>query len=163
MGDRPNGAFDCLVITQFFTVTTQPPSPSATVTISPTETVQLNPSYAIPIVLVLAAMPLVLFNPWISGAIALFGLFLLLQAVTLRLTFTESALDIYRSTQLIRRFPYQDWQTWRIFWPGFPVLLYFKEVKSIHFVPVLFDPKMLEQCLMAKCGSSAPVASSPTE
>ncbi len=125
-------------------------------TFSPTsnrsvETVQLAPSYNLPIALVLLALPLLIIQPWISGAIALFGVFLLYQTVTLRLTFTDTALDIYRGDTLIRRFPYQDWQYWTIFWSPIPILFYFKEVKSIHFLPILFNPKMLRACLEERC------------
>lgn len=112
-----------------------------------TETIELQPSYAIPIALVLIAVPLFLLQPWVSGVIALFGLFLLFQAATLRLRFTETALDIFRGETLIRRFPFQDWQNWRIFWSPVPILFYFKEVKSIHFLPILFDSKSLDACL----------------
>ncbi|PSB15852.1 DUF3119 domain-containing protein [filamentous cyanobacterium CCP2] len=116
-----------------------------------TGTVQLAPSYTLPIALVFIAIPLVWVQPWVAGVVAVFGLFLLFQAVTLRLFFTETALDIFRGETLIRRFPYQEWQNWRIFWPNFPILFYFKEVKSIHFVPVLFDPKTLQSCLEQRC------------
>ncbi|HBY78821.1 MAG TPA: DUF3119 domain-containing protein [Cyanobacteria bacterium UBA11148] len=116
-----------------------------------TQTVELAPSYALPIVLILAALPMLLVQIWMSLAIALFGLFLMVQAVTIRLQFTETALDIYRSETLIRRFPYQEWQNWRIFWPSLPILFYFKEVKSIHFLPILFDPKVLKTCLEQRC------------
>jgi hypothetical protein len=116
-----------------------------------TETVQLAPSYALPIALVGLALPLFLIQPWVSGAIALFGLFLFFQAVTLQLRFTDTALDIYRGETLIRRFPYQDWQNWQIFWSNVPILFYFKEVKSIHFLPILFDPQMLKLCLEQRC------------
>lgn len=113
--------------------------------------IELAPSYTIPIILVLAAIPLFFVRAWVSLAIALFGLFLLIQTVTLRLRFTDTDLDIYRGETLIRRFPYQEWQNWRIFWPSFPVLFYFKEVKSIHFLPILFDPAMLKTCLEVRC------------
>lgn len=116
-----------------------------------TQTVQLAPSYTLPIVLVVAAIPVLLVQPWLSLVLAVFGLFLLLQAATIRLQFTETALDVYRSETLIRRFPYQDWQNWQIFWKPVPILFYFKEVKSIHFLPILFDPKMLEACLEERC------------
>lgn len=120
---------------------------------SPTseQTVELAPSYAIPLVLIVAAMPLLLVQAWVSLAIALFGLFLLFQTVTLRLYFTATDLDIYRGTTLLRRFPYREWQNWRIFWPGVPILFYFREVNSIHFLPILFDPKMLRTCLEQRC------------
>ncbi len=122
--------------------TSTPQTPSA---------VQLAPSYVLPLVLVLAAIPVLLFSIWVGGAIAVFGLFLMFQAVTLRLQFTENALDIYRGETLIRHFPYQEWQNWEIFWTSVPILFYFKEVKSIHFLPILFDPKMLKACLEQRC------------
>ncbi len=118
----------------------------------PAQTIELKPSYTIPLVLVIAAIPVLLVQAWLSIAIALFGLFLLLQAVTIRLQFTETALDIYRSGKLIRCFPYQEWQDWRIFWSVVPILFYFKEVKSIHFLPILFDPQMLQACLEQRLG-----------
>jgi Protein of unknown function (DUF3119) len=114
---------------------------------NPTESVQLSPSFSLPVALVILAIPLAFLQPFVSGAIALFGLFLLFQTVSLRLLFTPDALDVYRGDTLIRRFPYQDWQNWEIFWTPVPILFYFKEVKSIHFLPVLFDPKMLKHCL----------------
>jgi hypothetical protein len=118
---------------------------------NPRKTVELSPSYTIPLVLIFGSIPLLLLNVWLGLAISLFGLFLLFQTVTLRLSFTETALDIYRSKNLIRRFPYSEWQNWRIFWPSFPVLLYFKEIKSIHFLPILFDPQSLKNCLEQYC------------
>ncbi|HEY9804958.1 MAG TPA: DUF3119 family protein [Candidatus Obscuribacterales bacterium] len=116
-----------------------------------TTVVELSPSYILPVVLVLAAVPLLWVQVWVSLAIALFGLFLLFQAATLRLRFTTTDLDVCRGDTLIRRFPYQDWQNWQIFWPPVPILFYFKEVKSIHFLPILFDPKMLQTCLEQHC------------
>jgi hypothetical protein len=114
-------------------------------------TVELAPSYAIPITLILAAVPLLLLQPWLSLPIALFGLFLMVQAAAIRLQFTATALDIYRSQKLIRRFPYAEWQNWRIFWQPVPILFYFREVKSIHFLPILFDANTLKTCLEERC------------
>lgn len=108
---------------------------------------ELQPSFTLPLFLIIGAIPLVLWQKWLGGAIALFGLFLLIQALTIRLQFSETALDVYRSGKLIRRFPYTDWLNWRIFWQPVPILFYFREVKSIHFLPVLFDPKALAACL----------------
>jgi hypothetical protein len=109
--------------------------------------VELNPSYTIPLVLVIAAIPLVAIAVWVSIAIELFGLFLLIQTIAIRLKFTTTALDIYRNSKLIRTFPYREWETWRIFWQPIPILFYFKEVNSIHFLPIIFDPQMLRTCL----------------
>lgn len=110
-------------------------------------TVQLAPNYTLPITIVIAAIPLLLFQVWFGLVCGLFGLFLMIQAATLRLQLGDTALDIYRGETLIRCFPYAEWQTWRIFWPSVPILFYFKEVKSIHFLPILFDPKMLKSGL----------------
>lgn len=116
-----------------------------------TSTVELKPSYNIPIVLVVAAIPLLLVQPSVGLVFTLFGLFLMFQALTLRLQFTATDLDIYRGEKLIRRFPYQEWQNWRIFWNRVPILFYFKEIKSIHFLPILFDPNTLKTCLEQRC------------
>lgn len=122
--------------------------------VSSTQTVELAPSYTLPIALVLLAIPLLLVKVWVSLAISLFGVFLLFQAATLRLRFTPTDLDIYRGETLIRRFPYAEWQNWQIFWAPIPVLFYFKEVKSIHFLPILFNPRALRDCLEARCPTS---------
>lgn len=121
------------------------------------QTVELSPSYRLPIALGLLAIPLAWGQLWVGLAIALFGLFLLLQAATIRLRFTATALDVCRGETPIRHFPYQDWQNWRIFWTPIPILFYFKEVKSIHFLPVLFDPKMLQNCLEVRVPLSSEV------
>jgi len=114
-------------------------------------TVELKPSYNIPIVLVLGAIPVLLIQPLLGGILTLLGLFLMLQAVTLRFQFTATDFDLYRGEKLIKRFPYQEWQNWRIFWNPVPILFYFKEVNSIHFLPILFDPKTLKSCLEERC------------
>jgi hypothetical protein len=119
-------------------------------TASPTNltgTIELKPNYLIPLVLVFASLPWVFFLPWVSAVLSLFGLFLMLQTATIRLQFTPTALDVYRSGKLIRSFPYQEWQNWRIFWEPVPILFYFKEIKSIHFLPIIFDPATLKSCL----------------
>ena len=111
------------------------------------QTTELNPNYAIPAVFVLSGIPLIWVQPIAAGVVAIFGLFLAYQAATIRLVFTATDLDVYRSQEKFRTFPYQDWQNWKVFWFAFPVLFYFKEVKSIHFLPVLFDSQMLKTCL----------------
>ncbi len=115
------------------------------------QTIKLKPSYVLPLVLTLGSIPLLLVQPWVAGAISLFGLFLLFQTVTINLQFTATALEVYRSEKLIRSFPYSEWQNWRIFWTRVPILFYFKEVNSIHFLPIIFDPKTLKACLEKHC------------
>jgi hypothetical protein len=92
----------------------------------------------------------------IAGLPLLFGLFLLLQTWLLRLEFTATALRVLRSGQEIRRFPYDDWLAWRVFWPGLPVLLYFRETRSLHLLPVLFDPVALHEQLLTRLPHLAP-------
>ena len=80
-------------------------------------------------------------------AVRLLGLFLLLQTVLLRLEFTPDALLVWRQSTLLRSFPYGAWLGWRLFWPALPVLFYFREQRSIHLLPVLFDAATLRQQL----------------
>ncbi|MGB3514505.1 MAG: DUF3119 family protein [Microcoleaceae cyanobacterium] len=120
---------------------------TATSTSKSSETIELAPSYKIPLVLIIAALPLAFWQKWIALAIALLGLFLLFQTTTIRLKFTDTALEVNRSEKLLRHFPYQDWLNWEIFWSPVPILFYFREVKSIHFLPIIFDPQMLKNCL----------------
>lgn len=113
--------------------------------------VELSPSYTIPFVFIGTAIALVFWLPWASLPLGLFGLFLFFQTVTLRLQFTPTDLDVYRSGKLIRRFSYAEWQNWRIYWEPVPILFYFKEIKSIHFLPIIFDVKALKANLEKYC------------
>ncbi|NEQ32442.1 MAG: DUF3119 family protein [Leptolyngbya sp. SIO4C5] len=111
-----------------------------------TET-RLSPSYNLPTAIIALGAVSLLWQPWLGIVLAVFGLFLLVQAVKIGLAFTETALEVYRGDRQIRRFPYQDWQNWEIFWSPVPILFYFKEVNSIHFLPVLFSPQELRAAL----------------
>ncbi|MDX1978444.1 MAG: DUF3119 family protein [Pseudanabaenaceae cyanobacterium bins.68] len=108
---------------------------------------RLAPSYQLPLALLILGLGGGLLNLWLGSTVALFGIFLGVQAKLLTLVFTSQNLDIYRGTSLIRQFPYGDWQNWQIFYPPLPILFYFREVNSIHFLPVVFDPKTLRAAL----------------
>lgn len=129
---------------------------------APPQIIVLAPSYQLPLWLAIAALPVCYLQLWTGLAMLLFAVFLTIQAATLRLQFTDTALEIYRSAKLIRNFPYADWQTWQIFWQPLPALLFFREVKSIHFLPILFDPPALraalEQHVPLKGGDHSPEA-----
>lgn len=118
-----------------------------------TNDVVLAPRFWLPlavVVLGLAVLPLSwLWGPalWPGLVLSLFGLFLLVQSALLRLVFSDDALLVWRQETLLRRFPYSDWLGWRLFWPAVPVLFYFREQKSIHLLPVLFDATALRQQL----------------
>jgi hypothetical protein len=112
--------------------------------------VVLAPRFGVPmgvVALGLACLGLVPLWPgalWLALVVSLFGLFLLLQAAVLRLEFNGEALLVWRQQTLLRRFPYEAWLGWRLFWPGLPVLFYFRERQSIHLLPVLFDAATLQ-------------------
>ncbi|MDS3860116.1 DUF3119 family protein [Thermosynechococcaceae cyanobacterium BACA0444] len=114
-------------------------------------TITLRPSYRLPFGLATLALPLFTVNPWLPLPFEAFALFLAIQAATLRLQFTDQGLDVYRGEKQIRPFPYQDWLHWEIYWSDLQILFYFREVNSIHFLPILFDPKQLQACLEARC------------
>ena len=118
---------------------------------SNTQTIELAPSYKIPIFLMVTAIPLTIIQIWLGGVIALLGLFLLVQTITIRLKFTPTALEVCRSGKILREFPYTDWLNWQIFWQPVPILFYFREIKSIHFLPIIFEPKTLLSCLETYC------------
>ncbi|MEA5450927.1 DUF3119 family protein [Leptolyngbya sp. CCNP1308] len=111
-------------------------------------------SYRIPLVVMGLGLLLAFGNIWLGALVGLFGLFLLVQTRMLRLRFTDSALDIYRGDTLIRHFPYAEWQHWEIFWEPVPVLFYFREVNSIHFLPIIFGSSELRTCLETHCATA---------
>jgi hypothetical protein len=109
--------------------------------------IELQPNYKIPIATILAAILVAIIQPWVGLGIGIFGIFLSIQTALIKLKFTTTALEVYRSGKLIRTFPYSEWETWEIFWQPVPILFYFKEVNSIHFLPIIFDSHMLRTCL----------------
>jgi Protein of unknown function (DUF3119) len=108
---------------------------------------KLAPNYTIPIVLIAAALPIAAVQLWVGLAIGIFGIFLTIQTALIKLEFTTTTLNVYRGSNIIRTFPYREWENWQIFWQPIPILFYFKEVNSIHFLPIIFDARMLRTCL----------------
>ena len=132
---------------------------------APLADVTLEPRYWVPLGMTLLGPASLLSTSlwggarWLCLALVLFGGFLLLQAAILRLRFSADALLVLRRDQEIRRFPYVAWAGWRLFWPQFPVLFYFREIHSIHLLPVLFDASELRQQLEQRV---APASSAST-
>ena len=119
------------------------------------ESVTLKPDVRLPLLVGafgLALLPLPL-SPWPTVVGVLFGVFLLIQAASLRLEFEEKALIVWQNSRELRRFPYHQWLTWRLFAPWLPGLLYFRETQSIHFLPILFSPKQLREQLELRVGA----------
>ena len=128
------------------------------------DSVTLSPDARLPLLVVafgLALLPLPL-SPWPTAVVVLFGLFLMLQTASLRLEFEERGLIVWQNGRELRRFPYDQWLTWRLFAPWLPGLLYFRETQSIHFLPILFSPKQLREQLELRVGAlEAPKAEAP--
>ena len=119
-------------------------------------TTTLAPDYRLSLAVLAVGVGGALIQPWVGGLIALLGLFLVIQTTVIRLTFTGSTLQVCRGTTILRQFPYEEWQSWTIFWAPVPVLFYFREVKSIHFLPMLFSPAELMGQLNQHCGETGP-------
>ncbi len=115
------------------------------------DSITLRPNYNIPTVIIISGIALTLWSMIVGLVVTIFGVFLLVQTNLIKLTFTPTALDVYRGEKNIRTFPYTEWENWKIYWQSVPILLYFKEVKSIHFLPIIFDANTLRECLEKYC------------
>lgn len=124
------------------------------------EVVILSPSFAIPIGLGAIAVPLYWVSLWAAVPVGLFAVFLAIQAATLRLHFSSVALELYRGEKQLRYFPYDQWTHWEIFFGPVPILFYFREIRSIHFLPILFNSGQLKSALATYCPKSDPAAQS---
>ena len=115
----------------------------------------LKPDVRLPLLVVSLGFPLLALplHPWPTLVVVLFGLFLLIQSASLRLEFEERALIVWQNGRELRRFPYDQWLTWRLFAPWLPGLFYFRETQSIHFLPILFSPKELREQLEQRVGA----------
>jgi hypothetical protein len=138
------------------------PTPAAAAAAEPEPAVSLAPHYGLPLAVTLAGALCLPLQPswggfrWLAIALVAFGGFLLLQARLLRLEFTGDGLVVWRGASVIRQFPYATWLGWRLFWPRLPVLFYFREERSIHLLPVLFDGAGLRQQLERRLAFLAP-------
>ena len=116
------------------------------------ESKTLSPDYRLAVVVLILGVGVFLWQTWLGIAIAVLGSFLLIQTVLIRLTFTPTELQVCRGATILRQFPYDAWTIWTIFWAPVPILFYFREVKSIHFLPMLFSPSQLREQLEFRCG-----------
>lgn len=117
--------------------------------------VSISPSPRLPLLILVlgpALLPLPL-HPWPTLINSLIALALVVQSYSLRLEFEERALIVWRGGQELRCFPYEDWISWRLFWDGFPTVLYFRERKSPHLIPVLFNANELREQLRTRVGN----------
>ena len=118
------------------------------------DVIELAPSPWLALTVTMLGLPLWPLGWPFTAVVSVFGLFLLLQTALLRLRFEANDLVVLRTNSEIRRFPYADWSNWVVFWPKVPALFYFREVNSIHFLPVLFDASELQNQLKKRIGPS---------
>ncbi len=119
-----------------------------------TNSVIISPSPRLPLVILLLSaslLPLPL-SPWPTLVLGLFSVFLLVQTYILILEFNDDDLVVLRGQKELRRFPFNEWMSWRLFAPWLPGLFYFRESKSIHFLPILFNPAQLQEQLEQRVG-----------
>lgn len=135
------------------------------------ETVIPDPDYRIPIVLLGFAGGLVYAdNVFAAVPVGLLGLLLLFQTTRVRFVFDNEALEVKVGEELEEsgenvfvggknRWKYSTFLNWELWWPNFPILVYFKEKQTkpegqIHFFPVIFNGKQLYDVMVERCGPS---------
>ena len=116
--------------------------------------VTISPSFQLPIILIALSFMLLFLNIGIIPTIisASFSFFLLLQSFTLRIKITEDDFIVLQLGKEIRRFPFRNWLTWKLFLPNLPGIFYFREKSSPHLLPILFNPEQLKKQLQEKVG-----------
>ncbi|KAI3714807.1 hypothetical protein L6452_21767 [Arctium lappa] len=122
------------------------------------ETVVPDPDYRIPIVLLGLAGGLVYNDNLLAAApVGLLGLLLLFQTTRVRFVFDDDSLEVKVGQELEdsgenvfvggkNRWKYSSFVNWELWWPSFPILVYFKETQTkpegqVHFFPVIFNGK----------------------
>ncbi|KAL3532334.1 hypothetical protein ACH5RR_005855 [Cinchona calisaya] len=135
------------------------------------ETVVPEPDYRFPIVLLGFAGGLVYADNLLAAVpVGLLGLLLLVQTTRVRFIFDEEALEVKIGEQLEEsgenffvggknRWKYATFVNWELWWPNFPILVYFKETQTkpegqVHFFPVIFNGKQLYDVMVERCGPS---------
>ena len=118
------------------------------------DSVTIAPSFKLPLILIIFSFSLLFLNigsvPTIISAS--FSFFLLLQTFTLRIKITQDDFIVLQLGKEIRRFPFSNWLTWKLFLPSLPGIFYFREKSSPHLLPILFNPEQLKTQLKEKVG-----------
>ncbi|KDO80257.1 hypothetical protein CISIN_1g028522mg [Citrus sinensis] len=122
------------------------------------ETVVPDPDYRIPIVLIGVAGGLAYTNNLLPAApVGLLGLLLLFQEVKVGDELNESGENVFVGGK--NRWKYSTFVNWELWWPNFPILVYFKETQTkpegqVHFFPVIFNGKQLYDVMVERAGPS---------
>ena len=118
------------------------------------DSVTISPSFQLPLILIVLSFFLLFLNIGTYPTIisASFSFFLLLQAFTLRIKISQDDFIVLQLGKEIRRFPFKNWLTWKLFLPNLPGIFYFREKSSPHLLPILFNPEQLRDQLKDKVG-----------
>ena len=118
------------------------------------DSVTISPSFQLPLILIALSFSLLFLNIGTYPTIisASFSFFLLLQAFTLRIKISKDDFIVLQLGKEIRRFPFKNWLTWKLFLPKIPGIFYFREKSSPHLLPILFNPEQLRDQLKDKVG-----------
>ncbi|CAI0542930.1 unnamed protein product [Linum tenue] len=92
--------------------------------------------------------------------VGLLGLLLLFQVtfeVKVGEQLEESGENVFVGGK--NRWKYSSFVNWELWWPNFPILVYFKETQTkpegqIHFFPVIFNGKQLYDVMVERAGPS---------
>ncbi|KAM0832758.1 hypothetical protein ACQ4PT_064703 [Festuca glaucescens] len=135
------------------------------------ETVVPDPDYRLPIAILGIAGAFAYADNLLAAApVGLLGLLLLFQTTRVRFVFDDEALEVKVGNQLQEsgenvfvggknRWKYSTFVNWELWWPQFPILVYFKETQTkpegqIHFFPVFFNGRQLYDTLVERAGPS---------
>ncbi|KAK3152725.1 hypothetical protein QOZ80_2BG0162740 [Eleusine coracana subsp. coracana] len=135
------------------------------------ETIVPDPDYRLPIVILGIAGGLAYSDNLLAAApVGLLGLLLLFQTTRVRFVFDNEALEVKIGDQLQEggenvfvggknRWKYSTFVNWELWWPQFPILVYFKETQTkpegqIHFFPVIFNGRQLYDVMVERAGPS---------
>ena len=118
------------------------------------DSVTISPSFQLPIILIALSFSLLFLKIGLYPTIisASFSFFLLLQSFTLRIKITSDDFIVLQFGKEIRRFPFKNWLTWKLFLPSLPGIFYFREKSSPHLLPILFNSEQLRNQLKDKVG-----------
>jgi hypothetical protein len=133
-----------------------------------TGTVIPSPSYNLPLGLfAISGVSIAAENTTLAVITGILGVFLTIQASRIKFVFGETGLEVAigeKKESVDNAFvgganvwSYDKFINWELWWPGFPILTYFKETQTkpegqIHFFPIIMNGKELYDVMSERCG-----------